>query len=456
MSPTRSPPRSRMGSSREKGVSGKAPRILAIMGSGETAPTMVTPHREIVARLGGVTPRAVLLDTPYGFQENAPEITQKAIDYFAKRVQLTIEAAGYPGPLAADPSQRTAIAEAAALSRLRTANFVFAGPGSPSYALSVWRGSPIPEALATRLAEGGAVVFASAAALTLGSFSVPVYEIYKAGQPVQWLDGLDLLRAVGFEGSCVVIPHYDNAEGGTHDTHFCYLGERRLAAMEALLPDDAWVLGIDEHTAMIVDLDARTVAVTGRGVLTVRKRGVSRRFAAGEPLTLDTLLAASSGDASVSRRGPAAAGSPDRVDASSRDADAAPVERSPLLGEATRLERTFEAALAARRASEAAEAILHLDRTLLEWSADSLQSDEPERARAIMHSLVHRLGEAAAVGVRDPRELLAPLVESLITLRRELRAAKSWELADRVRDQLVAARIEVRDTPSGTVWELRE
>ena len=27
----------------------------------------------------------------------------------------------------------------------------------------------------------------------------------------------------------VVIPHFDNAEGGNHDTRFCYLGERRLA-----------------------------------------------------------------------------------------------------------------------------------------------------------------------------------------------------------------------------------
>jgi len=109
----------------------KTPRILAFMGSGETAPTMVTPHREIVARLGE-GPRAVLLDTPYGFQENGPEITQRAVEYFAKRVQLTIDAAGYPGPLAADPAQRSAGAEAAALARLRTANLIFAGPGSPS------------------------------------------------------------------------------------------------------------------------------------------------------------------------------------------------------------------------------------------------------------------------------------------------------------------------------------
>jgi hypothetical protein len=432
----------------------KTPRILAFMGSGETAPTMVTPHREIVARLGE-GPRAVLLDTPYGFQENGPEITQRAVEYFAKRVQLTIEAAGYPGPLAADPAQRSAGAEAAALARLRTANLIFAGPGSPSYALSVWRGSPIPEALATRITEGAALVFASAAALTLGKFTIPVYEIYKAGQPVQWLEGLDLLPKIGFEGSCVVIPHYDNAEGGTHDTRFCYLGERRLAIMEAMLPDDAWVLGVDEHTAVIMDLDARTVSVTGRGGLTVRRRGASRTFAAGEQLTLDTLQALARGETSAPRRS-VAPSAPDTAGAAPPATEGAPKERSPLLAEANRLEQAFGSALDGRKAGDAAEAILHLDRTIQEWAADSLQSDEPERARAILYSLIARLGEAASAGVRDPRERLAPLVESLITLRKELRVAKAYELADRVRDRLIAAHIEVRDTPAGTEWDLRE
>jgi hypothetical protein len=432
-----------------------APRILAIMGSGETAPTMVTPHREIVARLGQPTPRAVLLDTPYGFQENASEITQRAVEYFSHRVQLTIEAVGFLGPLAADQSQRTPIAEAAALSRLRTAGFVFAGPGSPSYALSVWRDSPVPEALATKLVEGGAVVFSSAAALTLGRFSVPVYEIYKVGHPVHWLDGLDLLRAAGFEGSCVVIPHYDNAEGGTHDTRFCYLGERRLAAMETMLPDDAWVLGIDEHTVLTVDLESRTAAVSGRGGLTVRRRGVSRVIPAGERLELSALLDIARGGTSTARRDAAPAGAAARPE-SAPEADAAGPRKSPLLAETSRLEQAFEAAIAARKASEAAEAILTLDRTITEWSADTLQTDDPDRARAILYSLVQRLGEAAAGGLRDPRELLSPLVESLIALRGELRAAKAFEFADRVRDRLIAARIELRDTPGGTVWELRE
>src|SRR5438876_978316 len=148
------------------------------------------------------------------------------------------------------------------------------------------------------------LVFASAAAVTLGRFSVPVYEIYKVGQPVHWLDGLDLMRTAGFEGSCVVIPHYDNAEGGTHDTRYCYLGERRLAAFEAMLPHDAWVLGIDEHTVLTVDLDSKTAVVSGRGGLTVRRRGASRVFPAGERVTLDALLAAARGVTPAAGREP--------------------------------------------------------------------------------------------------------------------------------------------------------
>src|SRR5215510_14091797 len=148
------------------------PRLLVIMGSGETAPTMVTPHRDVVARFGG-SPRAVLVDTPYGFQENASEISQRAIEYFAQRVQLGIEVAGFPGPLAADPAARSTQPTAAALARLRQADFVFSGPGSPTYALSTWHGSSVPEAMADKLANGGAVVFASAAACTVGRFALP-------------------------------------------------------------------------------------------------------------------------------------------------------------------------------------------------------------------------------------------------------------------------------------------
>ncbi len=430
----------------------KVPRLLVIMGSGETAPTMVTPHRDVVARFGATPPKAVLLDTPYGFQENAGEISQRAVEYFAQRVQLAIEVAGFPGPLAADPRERSDQPTPATLARLRAADLVFSGPGSPTYALSTWRGSSVPEAIGDKLAHGGVAIFASAAAVTVGRFSLPVYEIYKVGHPIHWLDGLDLLSPLGFGAHCVVVPHFDNAEGGTHDTRFCYMGERRLAVMEDLLPADAWVLGVDEHTALVFDLDAGDLTVTGRGVVTVRRRGVAERFPAGTRMPITSLVAAARG----AREAGGAAASPADTPRGPAESDEPRPKRSALLGEVARLEQAFAAALAARRAGEAAEAILTLDRTIIEWSADTLQTDEPDRARAVLYSLVHRLGEAASVGLRDPKEPLAPLVERLIVLRAELRNEKAWQLADRLRDRLVAAGIELHDTPGGTTWTLRE
>jgi hypothetical protein len=123
-----------------------------------------------------------------------------------------------------------------------------AGPGSPSYALAQWAGGPIPDALREKLTGGGILTMASAAALTLGVVTIPVYEIYKVGEDPRWLPGLDLLGvATGLRAA--VVPHYDNAEGGNHDTRFCYMGERRLRMLEAQLPDDVFVLGVDSHRA---------------------------------------------------------------------------------------------------------------------------------------------------------------------------------------------------------------
>src|SRR5438270_1043958 len=71
------------------------PRLLTIMGSGETSPTMVKTHRELLARLGPPPVPAVLLDTPFGFQMNATDIAERAVEYFRESVGATIEVAGF-------------------------------------------------------------------------------------------------------------------------------------------------------------------------------------------------------------------------------------------------------------------------------------------------------------------------------------------------------------------------
>ena len=132
------------------------------MGSGETAPTMVPTHRMLTSRIGASV-RAALLDTPYGFQENAPELAAKAVEYFKTSVNVTLDVAGLTQVLDGD-----AFAVERGLNTVKDANYVFAGPGSPTYALRQWAGSSLPDLLVGKLRQGGVVTFASAAALTLG------------------------------------------------------------------------------------------------------------------------------------------------------------------------------------------------------------------------------------------------------------------------------------------------
>ena len=61
------------------------------MGSGETSPTMVKAHRQLFSRLGPDPVPAVLLDTPFGFQENADDISGRAVEYFRESVGRSVE-----------------------------------------------------------------------------------------------------------------------------------------------------------------------------------------------------------------------------------------------------------------------------------------------------------------------------------------------------------------------------
>jgi len=415
-------------------------RLLTIMGSGETAPTMVKVHRRLMEAVEADGPGdAVLLDTPYGFQENADDISARAVEYFRTSVGRPIAVASWRR------DDDGAVVRERALAAIADARYVFAGPGSPTYALGRWEGTPLPGLLRQKLQRGGAVTFASAAALTLGAATVPVYEIYKVGADPVWVPGLDLLAELGLR--VAVVPHYDNAEGGGHDTRFCYLGERRLSALEPDLPDGGWVLGVDEHTALVLDLDAGTAAVEGNGGVTVRRDGRSERFDAGATVSLDDLRPGSG-------RASAPGAAPPRPEVEGGDAGTAPTGAVGLLADAERLRADFDAAVGRRDPDAAVAAVLDLEQAIVDWSADTLQSDERDRARAELRRMVVRLGEVAAVGARDPRDVVAPYVEAVLAGRVAAREAKQYELADRLRDALVEAGVEVRDAPGGTEWLL--
>ncbi len=253
------------------------------MGSGETAPTMAKVHRQLFARLGRAPIPAVLLDTPYGFQENADEITERALDYFRDNV-------GFPMTLAPFRSARvrparTSDRQSRAPERRTTCSRVPAVPATR------WRSgadTELPSIVADKLARGGIVVFASAAALTLGSHTVPVYEIYKVGRTRSVARRARPARPRSVcrwpSSRTTTTPRVarttpasaTSASAGWRPSSRC-------------CPTSHFVLGVDSHTALVLDLAAGAATVLGLGSVTVRVAGRSEVFEAGTSLPISGL-----------------------------------------------------------------------------------------------------------------------------------------------------------------------
>ena len=426
------------------------PRILTIMGSGETAPTMVGTHRRLTSLLPSPV-RAVVLDTPYGFQENASELASRAVEYFKTSVNVDLRVAGLTRMKQSNglPPPSSAVVEKG-LRAVDDAHYLFAGPGSPTYSMQQWSDTPIRELLVRKLGRGGIITFASAAALTLGGRTVPVYEIYKVGMDPYWNEGLGLLRELGIPAS--VIPHYDNAEGGSHDTRFCYLGERRLQVLESMMSDDEYILGVDEHTGLVINLDDETAQVVGNSTVTLRKGSRQVVHSAGESFPIEELRAPSFTGTFAGAASQASRSSSKRQDDSPSSSSA--TARS-LLGSAESLRTSFDDALVRGDADVAIEAVLSLESEIRAWAADTLQSDERDRAVAILRAMISRLGEIAVNGLRDPRSVVAPFVDGLLAIRKVVKQEKRFDLSDVVRDSLLQAGVEVRDTKDGVEWVLK-
>jgi len=362
------------------------PGLVALLGSGETAAAGRRVIGRVLARLA--EPRGVVvLDSPAGFQPNHRAVAEKVARFIAESlgeyhpqtrvVETRREGLGTP-------------AAEAALRAIAEARCIVAGPGSPTYMLRELRGTPYLEAVRAAHRRGAALCTASAATIALGAYSVPVYEIFKAGEPPAWREGFDLLAPYGMR--LALVPHWNNREGGADvDTSRCYLGAERFAALREQLPSDVIVLGIDEHTGCILDFAADTGSVAGTGGVHIQREGREYDVPTGASFPLALLR----------REGDAGAADWARISA-------------------------VEAASDGIAATEAA--------------GDEAEADGGQV-------------EAALGGAAGPD---AALVEALLAIRSDLRGARQWAFADRIRDALTSAGIVVEDTPEGPRWQRRE
>ncbi|MBT9582547.1 hypothetical protein IV102_04305 [bacterium] len=404
---------------------------LVLMGSGETAPSLVGVHRQLLASLPN--PHCCWLDTPYGFQENADILSAKTVEFYQQSLHQKLNVAHFRS------SEQPEVERQLCYTLVRSSNLIFAGPGSPSYTQLHWSKSELPQIFIDKLhQEDSVVIFASAAACAVGALCLPVYEIYKVGADPHWLPGLEILSALGF--AAVVLPHYNNTTGGNHDTRFCYLGERRLARLESQLEDGLWIWGVDEHTAVILDLALNTFEVHGKGGFTLRLQGRSTFFESGYHGSLQELRQPGTTDQ------PAAATAP--------VAQAGPTTQGLITEVVKPMVERFDYALHHSDGLGAAQALLDFEQVLVDWSGDS-DVHHWQMARAQFRNLLAQIGDSAQRGLQDPSQPIAPFVQTLLDLREQAREEREFQRADQIRQRLLKSGVDVQDTPQGTRWALR-
>jgi len=409
--------------------------IIVLMGSGELTATMVGVHKELLTRISK-TPKAVFMDTPAGFQLNVDLISRRAQEYFQTHVQQALAIASLKS------KETTSLFDAEqAYHTLREADYVLIGPGSPTYAVRQLRQTPIPEILTHRIKTGGCLVAASAAALTVGRFTLPVYAIYKVGEDLHWMEGMNILGHFGF--NLVVVPHWNNAEGGNHDTRFCFIGEPRFKKLESLFPEPVPVVGLDEHTACIMDLENEEAEVKGIGRVVLRRGNTELTFEKGDRFPLDMFRKEySTEDWNRKITKPAAPKPPTKTVTDS------------FWNRIHALEKTFRKGLEQRDPKATTRALLELDRTV--WQAQKNLEDEGSisEAREILRDLIVLIGIALKDAPGNRTECLATLVDELLDLRDAFRQSRNWAAADALRASLQRADIIIEDTKYGPRWRL--
>ena len=241
---------------------------LALFGSGETSSQGRKIHDYLMSRLGSVPVRVALLETPAGFQPNVDAVYSKVGDFLVKSLQNFSPQIEYVRAFkkgtAQDPDSHDVVKP------LLDARYIFSGPGSPTYAARNLRETRALRYMVESCSKGATIALSSAAVLSAGSHAMRVYEIFKAGDELGWESGLGLLSMLGLGIDPVIVPHWNNSEGGAGlDTSHCYMGQERFDLLMEMLPGGTPVLGIDEHTACILEAGEAEFKVMGAGGATI-------------------------------------------------------------------------------------------------------------------------------------------------------------------------------------------
>ncbi|MGD8402629.1 MAG: hypothetical protein PVJ21_03140 [Anaerolineales bacterium] len=258
---------------------------IAFLGSGETS---LAGGRifETLARNLPEQLKIALLETPAGFELNSAQVTGRVAEFMESRLQ------NYKPQIEVIPARKRGTdfspEDPEILKPLLTADMIFMGPGSPTYAIRQLKDSLAWNIIRARHRLGATLVFASAATISVGAWALPVYEIFKVGEDVHTVPGLNLFSDFGLTLS--IIPHWNNAEGGEDlDTSRCFVGLDRFNQWCDEVPIENTTLGLDEHTGIIIDFKTKECHVHGVSSVSLVRECDPEIYATGATFPLSEL-----------------------------------------------------------------------------------------------------------------------------------------------------------------------
>jgi hypothetical protein len=261
------------------------PGQIAFLGSGETSRAGGTIF-ETLARAVPQPLRIAVLETPAGFELNSHQVAGRVAEFMRTRLQ------NYSPVVDVIPARKRGTPfspdEASILRPLLYANFIFMGPGSPTYAIRQLQGSLAWELIRARHRMGATLAFASSATIAVGAWGLPVYEVYKVGLDIHSVPGLNLFKDFGATVS--FIPHWNNAEGGDDvDTSRCFVGRERFDIWCNSLPAENTTVGLDEHTGLIIDFETGQCEISGVSSVSLVHDCQAKIYPAGARFSLSQL-----------------------------------------------------------------------------------------------------------------------------------------------------------------------
>ncbi len=73
------------------------------------------------------------------------------------------------------------------------------------------------------------------------------------------------------------------------DTSRCFMGRSRMAHLRRMLPSHTLVVGIDEHTGLLLDFETEQCHVVGKGGVSILGRGCEEVYKAGTAFAMGRL-----------------------------------------------------------------------------------------------------------------------------------------------------------------------